>query len=131
MKRFSAFAMSITLMCSFGTTLAEPAKQKLSKLDGALIKKLSLEVASELNDPSSAQFRNVTLNRNTRTVCGEVNAKNAYGGYVGFRWFARTEGVGGAIFPPTPGVPREKIIELLNRQTDENGEPNKIQCALK
>lgn len=43
-------------------------------------------VRAKLNDPASAQFRNVT-----QTVggpfCGEVNAKNRMGGYVGFRWF--------------------------------------------
>lgn len=35
-----------------------------------------------LIDPSSAQFRNLTLKNNT--ACGEVNGKNRMGAYVGF-----------------------------------------------
>jgi hypothetical protein len=42
-------------------------------------------VLEGLKDPGSAQFRN--LKRYTRMVCGEVNAKNSYGGYVGFEPF--------------------------------------------
>lgn len=122
--------LSVALTFLVGTVLAEPMRQKPSKADTALIKKLTMEVSAELKDPASAQFRNVSVNRRTKTICGEVNAKNEYGGYVGFRWFARTEGVGGMIVPPMPRVPREQIIALLNRPTDDNGEPNPIQCAI-
>lgn len=48
------------------------------------------KVAYSLKDPSSAQFRSLyALSRGMGddTVCGEVNAKNGYGGYVGFRMF--------------------------------------------
>jgi hypothetical protein len=46
-------------------------------------------VADRLKDPDSAQIRNVMVSPDGEnlTVCGEVNAKNAYGGYVGFRKF--------------------------------------------
>lgn len=47
-------------------------------------------VANRLRDPSSAQFRNVQVVKQqdgTSAVCGEVNGKNAYGGYVGFQSF--------------------------------------------
>lgn len=46
--------------------------------------------ASELRDPSSAQFRNVEkiVQPDGGTgVCGEINGKNAYGGYAGFTRF--------------------------------------------
>ncbi len=72
---------------------AEAAREK----EEAPIKKAAMEAVSErLLDPSSAQFRNVVVKRMsipetadrysyTRvSVCGEVNAKNTYGGYVGF-----------------------------------------------
>ena len=36
-------------------------------------------VLSTLKDPDSAQFQNV------KGYCGEVNSKNSYGGYVGFK----------------------------------------------
>ena len=49
-------------------------------------------LAAELRDPRSAYYERVT-SRRLRTgyivFCGEVNAKNAMGGYVGFvRFFA-------------------------------------------
>lgn len=45
--------------------------------------------AQKLIDPSSAQFRDVRWN--DETVCGEVNAKNRMGGYVGFKQFYADE----------------------------------------
>lgn len=42
-------------------------------------------VKSELKDPESAQFQN--LEEYGSIVCGEVNAKNSYGGYSGFKPF--------------------------------------------
>lgn len=38
-------------------------------------------VSKNLKDPSSAEFRNQSR------LCGEVNAKNSFGGYTGFRRF--------------------------------------------
>ncbi|MBC3934078.1 SCO family protein [Undibacterium sp. CY7W] len=40
---------------------------------------------SNLKDPESVQFRNEVFNE--YGVCGEVNAKNSFGGYVGFKRF--------------------------------------------
>lgn len=45
----------------------------------------------KLTDPSSAQFKNVRLLGGSM-VCGEVNAKNRLGGYVGFTTFSVTGG---------------------------------------
>src|SRR5690606_29384101 len=45
-------------------------------------------ITRDLADPLAAQFRNVRQsNRHDFVVCGEMNAKNQYGGYVGFRKF--------------------------------------------
>lgn len=38
-------------------------------------------VSKSLKDPGSAEFRNQSR------LCGEVNAKNSFGGYTGFRRF--------------------------------------------
>lgn len=48
-----------------------------------------LSVRSRLRDPDSAQFRKLHATRQAETVyvCGEVNAKNGYGGYDGFEPF--------------------------------------------
>lgn len=42
-----------------------------------------------LKDPNSVQYRDVILSRsrNGAAVCGELNAKNSYGGYIGFARF--------------------------------------------
>lgn len=43
-------------------------------------------VLNELKDPGSAQFRGLFTVRDI-WLCGEVNAKNSYAGYVGFKRF--------------------------------------------
>jgi hypothetical protein len=42
-------------------------------------------VTKELTDPESAEFRNIIKVHDT--YCGEVNSKNEFGEYVGFRNF--------------------------------------------
>lgn len=47
-------------------------------------------ISTLLNDPASAQFRNVRVvsgRDNEPMICGEVNAKNKFGGYTGFTDF--------------------------------------------
>lgn len=53
------------------------------------------EVAGNLKDPASAQFRNVKVSKMTdaedgyvvAVVCGEINGKNGFGAYAGFHPF--------------------------------------------
>jgi len=54
------------------------------------IKEAHAAVRYELDDPASGNFRNdrVEGSGDTRIVCGEVNAKNRMGAYVGFRPYA-------------------------------------------
>lgn len=49
------------------------------------------EVKRQLLDPDSAKFRNVHVFENGN-YCGEVNAKNAHGGYSGYVVFYRQKG---------------------------------------
>lgn len=44
-------------------------------------------ITDRLKDPESARFRSVFTSPKMLAVCGEVNAKNSMGGYVGFRRF--------------------------------------------
>lgn len=44
-------------------------------------------VERKLKDPSSVQYRKVRFIDDEAAVCGEFNAKNSYGGYVGFKPF--------------------------------------------
>lgn len=58
--------------------------------DAALIAKSKTMMADRFADPDSAKFRKVFVIKGT--VCGEVNAKNLMGGYVGYRRFVVDEG---------------------------------------
>ena len=44
-------------------------------------------VEANLKDPLSVQYRNVKAYKPINIVCGEFNAKNSMGGYVGFTYF--------------------------------------------
>ena len=48
-------------------------------------------VAASLRDPASAEFRNIKTG--TSATCGEVNGKNAFGSYVGFKPFVYADGI--------------------------------------
>jgi hypothetical protein len=54
-----------------------------------VIEKGKAAIANKLKDPSSAQFRNVRLVKylDGEVICGEINGKNSYGGYVGYSDF--------------------------------------------
>ncbi|MBU4610533.1 hypothetical protein IMZ29_08270 [Achromobacter sp. GG226] len=67
-----------------------------------------------MRDPQSVQFRNVRVLKETKkpgskAVCGELNAKNGYGAYVGFKRFM----VGGPVDTTTKGFTSDvaKVIE--------------------
>lgn len=59
------------------------------------VQKARNEVQRNLNDSASAEFRDEKVYRlpDNTVVCGEVNAKNSYGGYAGFSKYV-VEGVG-------------------------------------
>lgn len=53
-----------------------------------IIVKLQKLLTKDFKDPMSAQFTElVFVERPTPTLCGKVNGKNSYGGYVGERYF--------------------------------------------
>jgi hypothetical protein len=70
------------------TAHAEKAEQESKASETA---RLSEKVSNTLKDPGSAQFRNLELNVERKVLCGQVNAKNAFGGYVGFRRFVSSD----------------------------------------
>ena len=56
------------------------------------VRQAKAKITANFKDPSSAQFRNLYLSgKGLPTLCGEVNAKNSYGAYVGFRGFIYSE----------------------------------------
>lgn len=80
------YEKSFTLAAS-STKLLEQSNGKVS--DQQLIEKAKNSVRNELKDPYSAQFSGIKVKRNEQGgfVCGMVNAKNSFGGYVGNELF--------------------------------------------
>lgn len=62
----------------------------------AFIRESQARIEAQLKDPGSVQYRNLFVSKqqgdDALFLCGEVNAKNAYGGYVGFRQFISAPG---------------------------------------
>lgn len=56
-------------------------------------KQIAAAVRAELKDPDSAEFR-WPIPKDKNIYCGWVNAKNSFGGYIGFQPFAVIGGVG-------------------------------------
>ena len=57
------------------------------------LRKFRAIVANSLKDPASAQFRNEKVLKESagKFYCGQLNAKNGYGGYTGFVTFVADE----------------------------------------
>lgn len=74
-----------------GTGLSSVYAQADPRIEAA-----ELAVKDGLKDPGSAQFKNVAVKTNSlgeTAVCGEVNARNSFGGYVGFQAFGVVDNV--------------------------------------
>jgi hypothetical protein len=56
----------------------------------ALIDAKRAVVTQQLKDPSSTQFRNEHLTNGV--LCGELNSKNGFGAYVGYKRFVAQDG---------------------------------------
>lgn len=85
--RCTIYVISLCLLSPIVT--AAPAKVT-KEIEAARIMAVKMLVSSTLKDPDSARFRGVKAKWGT--VCGEVNAKNSYGGYVGYRRFYAIDG---------------------------------------
>ena len=72
---------------------------KSGKTEKDAIKQAIQSLTDTLKDPDSAKFRNVRMKKydDMHIICGEVNAKNSYGGYTGYKKFA--------------AAPHERLIE--------------------
>lgn len=82
------------------------------------IEEVKRRVLDRLNDPGSAQFREVKLYAKSGAGCGEVNAKNRMGGYVGFTLFVAFKD-GDVRFEPTENLNSNDAsarVEALQKQ---------------
>lgn len=98
LKHFCAALWMMGLSSAFPASAQTPAQIEAAKA----------AVIAKLRDPESARwgtFR-ITTTKDNRGVamevlCGTVNAKNLYGGYVGFRGFVYAPGVDDAMIEGT------------------------------
>ena len=90
---------SMELATTYAKATTEFLKTSNSKTAIAKTQELAKK---SLKDPESAQFRDVKIQNygDLKIICGEINAKNSYGGYVGFKRFMGS---------PTGGVSMEDL----------------------
>ncbi|MDD3467904.1 MAG: hypothetical protein PHE67_12210 [Campylobacterales bacterium] len=73
----------IVLLLFSGLMLSSDSNNKYDENSStALYARAQIAVEKSLKDPDSAKFSNIKVFDNN-TVCGEVNAKNSFGGYTG------------------------------------------------
>ena len=71
----------VLLLVACGQSEAEKARSAAAMTEIRYQRVAREFVTGVLKDPGSAEFRN------QRGFCGEVNSKNSFGGYVGFKRF--------------------------------------------
>lgn len=69
------------------TTCKKKAAPSAAETRGKAAKEAKALIADTFKDPTTVQFRNLKITADGQVVCGEVNAKNSYGGYNGFKAF--------------------------------------------
>lgn len=69
------------LLAACGQSEADKASSKAEMAEIRSQRVAREFVSGVLKDPESAEFRN------QKGLCGEVNSKNSFGGYVGFKRF--------------------------------------------
>jgi hypothetical protein len=101
MKRLLAAAVAVAMLSSHA--MAQPNRQTQAKLRAIL----KLQMLDELKDPDSAKLYREALylgeDDTTVSLCGEVNARNAMGGYAGRMGFISTSN-SLVVFQDSPGA---------------------------
>ena len=131
MNKIAYLSSVIALSVSFGTSLAQERTNDLNQTRGAELiqgpSKVTIDehvnwakslVSQQLKDPESAKFRNVFYAvsdsyPSTPYVCGEVNARNSYGGYAGYSWFS----ISGTKW--NREVDKKRITDFIDSQSEK------------
>lgn len=82
-----AFSFIAGCMTTYETKTVSAQPARLTKFEDAETKRL---ITKDFKDPESARFRSVQgyrLSNRELAVCGEVNGRNSYGAYVGYKKF--------------------------------------------
>lgn len=113
---------------AFGQTTAD-------RIKAFNVEKAKERVADELSDPDSAKFRKLYLSEFVNPnngqaglwLCGEINAKNKMGGYVGYRQFF----VKDDLVQINPATENEKSMEGVKQQMFDSAYPKVCSNSVK
>ncbi len=79
-----------------GCGASVPVLTQPASLPDAQVQFAQAAITHQLRDPDSAQFRNLTtyvMENGDQIVCGEINARNGFGGYSGYvTYYVRLQG---------------------------------------
>ncbi len=118
MEKIEVLRTAIALIL-FGVGMIGPCQAETRLLSDAEKRLIADEFGSSLKDPNSAQYRwaNLVIDPSVKGsefgYCFQVNAKNSYGGYTGFRTIAgMVKRSGGKIisYSYTSGVRDDEIM---------------------
>ena len=95
-------------------TPAERAARDRDRIRSNVEELAQAAVLSTLRDPASARFTYMYVNLDAGVVCGEVNARNGFGGYTGDKYFMMGDPVGGLVMEDGPAFDPEKFGKMWN-----------------
>jgi hypothetical protein len=83
------------------------------------VDKAKSNLVQTFKDPQSAQFQGLFISQygDVRVLCGEVNGKNSYGGYVGFRRFAAAAAPGPKYVASSAGYAYDQAERMCESKT--------------
>lgn len=90
--RIAPFALLIALFVGGCSALDADGGSEAAEKQAAFEQRVEATVRAILRDPDSAKFSEVKAYPDAGVACGKVNAKNAFGGFVGDDNFAYADG---------------------------------------
>lgn len=105
---------AIVLAVILGTSCSSPNDGEPNN-DGMIILARKA-VEAKLRDPASAEYRNEKLGsfKGHPVVCGEVNAKNGFGGMTGFERYASNGGEATVVESDMDAPEFSKVWAMMN-----------------
>jgi len=95
-----------------GLRIYKPAL--FEKAEVAVVREVEEQVRARLKDPESARFSGVWIGPDAKYACGDVNAKNAMGGYAGSTAFMLQRATGHLEFMPAEASATASYQEQLD-----------------
>ncbi|WP_312405225.1 hypothetical protein [Rhizobium sp.] len=85
MERVVNYALVLLVLSAASANAQAVVDNSAEKLDETAVAAMIEDVSAKFADPLAAQFKSLRQrDGDDGSICGTVNAKNAYGGYVGF-----------------------------------------------